>query len=52
LTADCVRSGQQNDGMTEQPSEGSSILHSTDKPPADDSDSNQVSSVIKRVSAV
>jgi hypothetical protein len=52
LTADCVRSGQQNDGMTEQPSEGSSILHSTDKPPADDSDNNQVSSVIKRVSAV
>jgi hypothetical protein len=52
LTADCVRSGQQNDGMTEHPSEGSSILHSTDKPPADDSDNNQVSSVIKRLSAV
>lgn len=52
LTADCVRSGQQNDGMTEQPREGSSILHSTDKPSADDSDNNQVSSVIKWVSAV
>lgn len=52
LTTDCVRSGQQNDGMTEQPSEGSSILHSTDKTSADASDNNQVSSVIKRVSAV
>lgn len=53
LTTDGVRSGQQNDGMTEQPSEGSGIpvLNSSDQTSVDDSNNNQVSSVIKRVSA-